>query len=624
MNIIKKHIFRAFAAMSLCAVAASCSQEEFGLTQDDERPLKLIATVEGMASRAADTDSWAKGDIIRVRIDNGIDKYPWIGQYELNPDGTVKDAIDALAWPYTDGYVSAWFPFFGLNESLDVTINDQSKGYHAFDFMCARTDEQKHYTDIVNLTFKHQMSKATCTLTKGEGVTDEDLATAKVSYYGYTKALFSEDGLSGDEHGLITPASDFSALLVPQEMTGKSFIQVDLTVTVNDVPIEKTLIYSPEELTLVAGSAYNFNITVQKDRLVVQTIKGEWTDVTGEGAKADLRRVYLPANHGQTLKFSSNTTLAHDDEKDLDYLLLQDFEFSISFKANNNNRMSGFSLPDDCNYHKVTRSEANGNYIFEFKLDRQVPDDFTLEYGEFTQVGDFFYADGTWGRYHPDAWSKEDNPDGVKIIGIVFKVGVSGTGPKNNPGNVDIPANYSGSGWEPARIKGYVVALEDASPNTGSFAPTTNKTYCPPNTGTNNGAWNNVPYSGYINTYTIRTSPDTKSLYESTDVNAPNVKSLWAFKVAVEYQPAPYPGESSGWYLPSARQWDDILHLYGLRSLLEEAGGTNIVIDPAKYYWSCTEANNAYTWVFFPDQDSFASKGKNNTASGFVRSVLTF
>lgn len=90
-----------------------------------------------MVTRAGDAGFWADGDTIRVRIGD----YPWTDRYALNTDDSVKDAIDALAWPHTDDFVSAWYPYW--KEGAEVSIQNQLKGRHAIDFLSART-EKKH------------------------------------------------------------------------------------------------------------------------------------------------------------------------------------------------------------------------------------------------------------------------------------------------------------------------------------------------------------------------------------------------------------------------------------------------------------------------------------------------
>lgn len=112
-------------------------QDEFSLLPEEERSLKLTASVEGMVTRAGDAGFWADGDTIRVRIGD----YPWTDRYALNTDDSVKDAIDALAWPHTDDFVSAWYPYW--KEGAEVSIQNQLKGRHAIDFLSART-EKKH------------------------------------------------------------------------------------------------------------------------------------------------------------------------------------------------------------------------------------------------------------------------------------------------------------------------------------------------------------------------------------------------------------------------------------------------------------------------------------------------
>lgn len=197
-----------------------------------------------------------------------------------------------------------------------------------------------NYKEIVNLHFEHQMSKVSCNLFKGDGITEEDLATAKVSYYGFTSVTFSEKGLTGNGNDMITPGDGWEALLLPQDMTGKPFIRVDLTVTVNGVSIDKTLIYTPEsgKGKLEAGKFYTFNITVNKDRLDIIEVIGEWEDNSGpKDADEVTRRVNLPEGHGQTLTFSDNVTLKHDNEKNIDYLSVRGKESSISYNVKEKN-----------------------------------------------------------------------------------------------------------------------------------------------------------------------------------------------------------------------------------------------------------------------------------------------
>lgn len=605
---MKKHIFRFFAAISLCAVASSCSQEELGKMPDGEYPLNLKASVEGMVSRTGDTDSWADGDTIRVRISNTdvSEYYPWVGKYVLNTDGTVKEAIDALAWPFLEGYVSAWYPF--LKNDTEVSIHDQSKGYHAFNFMSARTERLMRYNEIVNLTFKHQMAKVRCKLIKGEGITDEDLETAKVSYYGFTKVVFRESGITGNVPGWITPTSDFEALLVPQDMLGQQFIKVNLTVTVNDVPIDKELIYTPEDgqANLKAGSAYTFKITVQKDRLVAQTVSGEWNDDKGsEDAGEVFHRVNFPQNHNQALSFSPNVTPVYGDTRageDITYLLVRGKEFTISYDVTDANYMKGFvPTVEDTGSLSMNCSQSGDGYTFQYTLKSQTVN---LKYDDYAQVGDIYYSDGTWSR---------GRIEGKTPIGIVFRTDTLGTGDK--------PSNYD---WADNRsIRGYVVALKDASTTAGKWQAGSSALLTDGNQNESD-----AKYSGYLNAVQIRES----SLYPA---------STWACAVADNYKetaPVPEynaedstnPYYSSGWYLPSIKQLWDIYNLYKLNLYLQMAGGTALLEGTNFDYWSSTEyrAGPKYTTSSIAFSINFyQAKSKTNTTKSlnkYVRSVLTF
>lgn len=646
MNRIKLYILRFVAGISLCIIGVSCSQDDIGINKDGEFlsgefPLKFTASVDEMTTRAEETEFWTDGDPIRVCIGETVGNYyPWTGKYLLNPNGYVKEAEEALAWPYQQGYVTAWFPYFGKSsEVTEVSINDQSKGNHFFDFMTAGTENAVNYNDIVNLKFKHLMSKVRCKLIKGEGVTDEDLETAEVSYYGLTKVKFSEDGLSCDtgSWSWITPTSDFMALLFPQDMSEKPFIEVKLTVKVNDVSIDKTLTYTPKpgEVDLKAGSAYNFTLTVQKDRLVAQTITGQWNDKKGgEYADGVPRRVNLkfPAENVPELSFSENVTPMPGETRagDFpDYLIVKGREFTISYEVNDENAMMGIiPLIDDADKVKMNCLRIDNVYTFTYKL--LSDDTVNLEYTEYAGVGDFYYSDGTWSR---------GLTEGKTPIGVVFRSGAAGTASAKNRYGVDTPENYD---WDHP-IRGYVVALNDASTSKGYWGGLARNNYPPYfiiNYDKDENQPENTRYSGYLNTQAIRT--DVKKLGSDTIYNNTNVNEIskykdnfWSFKVACEYRPSNLtddkipsaPPTSSGWYLPSISQLNDIAECFPLKYCILEAKGTAFDALGVEY-WSSSEAANTATQATVAHTMNIATRNKFTRQklnyTDYVRSVLTF
>lgn len=559
-----------------------------------------------MVSRAGDPAFWDDGDVIRVRIGS----YPWTGKYALNTDGSVKKSIDALAWPHPDDFVSAWYPF--LDEGAEVSINDQSKGYHKFDFLEAHTDRMMNYKEIVNLNFYHQMAKVRCELIKGDGVTEDDLKTVKVSYFGFPTVVFSEQGISGKgSNEYITSAADYSALLVPQDMSGKPFIKVDLTVTVNNVPVPKTLVYTPQEtMNLVAGKAYTFTIKVQKDRLEVQTISGAWKEtLENTKPKPDIYHIYLSEDTEGLgdLEFSSNVTEKSADTRagSVRYLEVLGDYFTISFKATTDNCHLGivFANKETLNevkrtYYEKQNSVNDGYYEFSYKIVSPISDAVYLKKGEHIEIGDILFQDGKWGSIAKKIYEGEKTP-----VAIVFKVGAGSV--NNNP--PDVPTYY---GWSENReIRGYAVALKDASNVSviwGSSTQIFKKDVHIENY-----------YSGLYITNRLKEIIPTKKL---------TISNFPAFQKVEEYKDiTAAPEGTSGWYLPSDQQLVDIYPLFvhpQRRQWIPNAGGDFFT---AGGYWSSTEISSTTARAESLNYASSSQLGsKPKPTKYYVRAVLTF
>lgn len=371
--------------MLLGAGLASCSQDDMpqaGGTPlpEGEYPLTLTARVDGMNTRATGKDAWADGDEIGVRI--GTDDAT--GCYELNSDGSVKEALTPVYWQSTaSATVTAWYPCEAQN---NVNIFDQSKGFANYDFLTATAEDQTYGT-TVSLSFKHQMAKVSYTLVKGDNITDEDLEGATVILMGHPTATFVNGVLSPADpanNGEITSCYESdsktgAALLVPQNMTGQPFIKVRIN--------GKDFTYTPSDENagnLQAGCDNTYNITVKKDRIEVTGISGSWNDDITEGSAGEpVFRVYLPGGHGQTLTFSENV------EEKADYLEVEGNSFSISYAVTEQNRNKGFLIANGEGEMKRTMNGETYTFTYTLRSDLQ------LTYGDYVQAGDYYYSDGT-------------------------------------------------------------------------------------------------------------------------------------------------------------------------------------------------------------------------------------
>ena len=237
-------------------------------------------------------------------------------------------------------------------------------------------------------------------------------------------------------------------------------------------------------------------------------------------------------------------------------------------------------------------------------------------------VGDFYYSDGSW--------SKEYNPAKTPI-GIVFFTGEA----KDFSDRAAYYTRKDGSAME--EIKGYVVALKDATP-AGSdgvwwsfFSATAEAT----------GVSVEVDdFLGYTNTLAIKAQAEKLGVGFSDSHDSYPA----AYVASVGYEEVcPSPQRSSGWYLPAAGQlqyiWDQayfnptgnlIGWVEGSIEALGDLAAPMYAVDSE--YWSSTEQVDSFAtsvrayYVCFDSsmfQPGFTNwYNKNNDIR--VRSILTF
>lgn len=588
MNRSKLHLLWNVAAALLLSVGfASCSQDDMPLTggtplPDGKYPLSLTATVGSHQTRAGGKDQWQGGEAIAVSIGN------YTGKYTMDANGKATAAGTPYYWQNTTpATVSAWYPYAEGQQTYD--ISDQSQGYAAFDFLYAETEGS--YKSPVKLTFLHQMAKVSYTLVKGQGISDAELNAATVTLLGDKSVTVSGGKITAaptSQTEGIKPCHDAaahtgSALMVPQDMTGKPLIKVNIN--------NNDFIYTPGEgaANLQSGTHYIYTITVKKDGIEVSSVSASWNDEINEGTAGEATfRVYLPEGHGQTISYSSNVT-----EQD-GYLEVKGNPFTISYNVTDENRMKGFPITDGIG--KMERTMSGNGYTFTYTLRSDV----RLTYGDYAEAGDYYYSDGTW---RPDYVA--DNG----CIGIVFK---SGAGESDD---------ISAYGGKLTAIRGYVVALADAHDEAGAW-------------GIRQRTESNLPsessytpkYNGYANTAAIRNVTE----YATTDISKPTENGqYWAFRVASDYSVIA-PSGSSGWYLPSIGQLADIYNLPDRAGLFAGAGGTDFKseINDGRY-WSSTQKNGYDAWYYRFNGSGAEAYAKSNDGGNYlrpsyVRAVLTF
>ena len=227
------------------------------------------------------------------------------------------------------------------------------------------------------------------------------------------------------------------------------------------------------------------------------------------------------------------------------------------------------------------------------------------------EAGDCVFSDGTWG-------TASNNPSKTPL-GVFFSPRVS---------DAEKAAGF---------IHGYVMALNDASSSATWNGSGTDLAYL--NNNLTSNLWYNDMSSGYI--VTVNHGMGENDAYP-------------AWEAAANYTGTANTSNfvNSGWYLPTAGHWFDILERFGgdealnsalapyktdaqwslsvtsssaltnINKMFTDAGGS--ILKPWAYYWSSTEVSATGAVMFYTGQDVFNLYSSGKDAAHAVRAVLAF
>lgn len=585
--------------LAMCC-AVSCTSEQItnegSSLPEKTYPLLFNVAVDGHESRAGGKDAWIQGDEVGVQLGSKQAVYQITSVANaLEP----KDAENTLYWENSNkALVKAWYPAEKI-ENRD--ISDQSSGYTSFDCLYAEKEMDFMSTgEEATLHFTHLMSKVECTVNS-----DASLTVSKVTFFGASKLNF-EAGVLTASSGLveITPESDkgkYTAILYPRQMQNQYFIVVYLS-------DRSTFVYKPTSETdgnLQAGKLHKYEIKVVKGEVNVSASGvASWTEEQSnqDAAQKQSYHVIFP----ESLQ-SRNYVIT--DLSDNSPVTIQDNSFSVSSAGfsityTETDLSKGFSILKGIGEVKRTyKEDSNIEYTFSFT---NLKRDLTLSYGEYIQVGDYYFNDNTC--------SVLPTKDGATCIGIVFHVG-TGAG--------DSKENYAGTSLASNDIRGYAVALKDAHESAGIWGP---RKFVE---GIESSGSYVYSYLGYKNSMLVKSLPS----FGDAVIDEPmKSDTYWAFKVALGYAVAS-PEGTSGWYLPSIGQLVDISRIPEIETSMLSAGGYGFKTDHVanEYgakggYWSSSEMKDVDAWYFsFEDMNCKSwSKSQLHAAVSYVRPVLTF
>ena len=269
-------------------VLAACTGDDDAAWPEGGVPLELYAAVEGYSSanaqtRATTENRWEGGERVRLWISNSISGRVEEIYSSVDSDGKL---IVNLAWvsPDEEKGIQGVYPLSRNIVSFSVQADQSNEGYQDSDCMAAPYILITVTSPDKTLVFHHVAAKVVVHLKAGDGVDDDELRTATVTFENLACKGGSIDFSNGTAEqvtpGLdritpneVTPAADgyvrtVRALLPPQDMSERKFVKIVIG--------GKTFYYTPAagEADFFSGKMYEYRLTVTSEGIKNIDVEG--------------------------------------------------------------------------------------------------------------------------------------------------------------------------------------------------------------------------------------------------------------------------------------------------------------------------------------------------------------
>lgn len=261
-------------------VLAACTGDDDAAWPEGGVPLELYAAVEGYSSanaqtRATTENRWEGGEVVDLRIKIG--GMTWASSLDVDSDGKLITNDVGCTWKSPDEEKEIYGIYRSPTASslFSVLADQNNEGYQDSDYMVAPKICITVTSPDKTLVFRHVTAKVVVHLKKGNGVTDDELRTATVTFENLTCTGGSIDSDNGTARQVtpgidritpneVTPAADeyvrtVRALLPPQNMSGRKFVKIVIG--------GKTFYYTPAagEANFFSGKMYEYRLTVTSE-----------------------------------------------------------------------------------------------------------------------------------------------------------------------------------------------------------------------------------------------------------------------------------------------------------------------------------------------------------------------
>lgn len=261
-------------------VLAACTGDDDAAWPEGGVPLELYAAVEGYSSANAQTrvtteNRWEGGEVVDLRIKIG--DMTLASSLDVDSDGKLITNDVGCTWKSPDEEKEIYGIYRSPTASslFSVLADQNNEGYQDSDYMVAPKICITVTSPDKTLVFRHVTAKVVVHLKKGNGVTDDELRTATVTFENLTctGGIIDSDngtarqvtpGIDRITPNEVTPAADgyvrtVRALLPPQNMSGRKFVKIVIG--------GKTFYYTPAagEANFFSGKMYEYRLTVTSE-----------------------------------------------------------------------------------------------------------------------------------------------------------------------------------------------------------------------------------------------------------------------------------------------------------------------------------------------------------------------
>ncbi|WP_371729274.1 fimbrillin family protein [Bacteroides sp. ZJ-21] len=261
---------------------AACTGDDDAAWPEGGVPLELYAAVEGYSSanaqtRATTENRWEGGEVVRLRIASRITGVLEEIHLSVDSDGKLITNDARYTWISPDEEKVIYGEYHNSQAAFlfSVLADQSNEGYQDSDYMSAPRIIITVTSPDKTLVFRHVTAKVVVHLKAGNGVTDDELKRATVTFENLTctggninlSNGTAEQVRPGIDHitpNEVTPAADgyvrtVRALLPPQNMLGRKFVKIVIG--------GKTFYYTPAagEANFFSGKMYEYRLTVTSE-----------------------------------------------------------------------------------------------------------------------------------------------------------------------------------------------------------------------------------------------------------------------------------------------------------------------------------------------------------------------